>query len=176
MEKKNTAIFKRQNNVGVWRICAKNVLSFPAYRLQKSHFKIFDVPLRYSGSHFGAAAYLKMTGLKDPVFLLSPLNFPRGIPAQLTFFFFITTTAFCNSWQQTGCALQWFPLMASPKLTCGTAAWSISLKLPWGEQWWAEFEEMRPHLSSLGGQLATAEVCSVPFTSTNLRDSQASWT
>lgn len=60
--------------------------SFPAYHLQKNRFKIFDVSLIYSGSHFGANAYFKMTGLKDPVFLLSPLNFPKGIPAQLTFF------------------------------------------------------------------------------------------
>lgn len=84
------AIFKRLNNVGVWRFCAKKKkLSFPAYHLQKSHFKIFDVSLRYSGSHFGAAAYFKMTGLKDPVFPLSPLNFPKGIPAKLTFFFLL---------------------------------------------------------------------------------------
>lgn len=54
-------------------------LSFPAYHLQESRFKIFDVSLRYSSSHFGAAAYFKMTDLKDPVFLLSPLNFPKGI-------------------------------------------------------------------------------------------------
>lgn len=83
------AIFKRLRNVGVGRFSAKKMfLSFPAYHLQKSHFKIFDVSLRYSGSHFGAAAYFKMTGLKDPVFRLSPLNFPKGIPAQLTFFYY----------------------------------------------------------------------------------------
>lgn len=62
--------------------------SSPAYHLQKSHFKIFDVSLRYSGSHFSAAAYFKMTGLKDSVFLLSPLNYPKGILAQLTFFYY----------------------------------------------------------------------------------------
>lgn len=137
-------MFKRLNNVGVWRFCAKKkCLSFPAYHLQKSHFKIFDVSLRYSGSHFGAAAYFKMTGLKDPVFLLSPSNFPKGIPAQLTFFFFfITTIAFqSNSWQWTGCAWQWSHLMASPKLTCGTLDWSVSPKWPRGEHWFAEFEE-----------------------------------
>lgn len=55
--------------------------------LQKSHFKIFNVSLKYSGSYFRAAAYFKMTGLKDPVLLLSPLNFPKGIPPQLTFFY-----------------------------------------------------------------------------------------
>lgn len=80
--------------------------SFPAYHLQKNRFKIFDVSLIYSGSHFGANAYFKMTGLKDPVFLLSPLNFPKGILAQLTFFFITPIALQSNSWQPTDYAFQ----------------------------------------------------------------------
>lgn len=80
--------------------------SFPAYHLLKNRFKIFDVSLIYSGSHFGANAYFKMTGLKDPVFLLSPLNFPKGILAQLTFFFITPIALQSNSWQPTDYAFQ----------------------------------------------------------------------
>jgi hypothetical protein len=59
--------------------------------LQRKKIKVSEVSLRYSGSHFDATAYFKVTGLKDSVFLLSPLNYPKGILAQLTFF--ITTIA-----------------------------------------------------------------------------------
>ena len=129
------------------KILCKFFLSFPAYHLQKSHFKIFDVSLIYSGSHFGATAYFKMTGLKDPVFLLSPLNFPKGIPAQLTFF--ITTIALqSNSWQPTDCAFQWSSLTASPKLTCGTLARRVSFWNYQGENYgFQSLKKCRLHFS-----------------------------
>lgn len=116
--KQTSHLLKNEMNNGwVWRFCA-NCLSFPAYHFQKSHFKISDVSLKYSGSHFVTTAYFKMTSLKDVVFLLSPLNFPNGVLPQLTFF--ITAIALqSKSWQPPGCAFHWSHLPASPKLTCG---------------------------------------------------------
>lgn len=61
--------------------------SFPAYHLQKNRFKIFDVSLIYSGSHFGANAYFKWQVWKILFFFFVPFELPQGIPAHSNIFF-----------------------------------------------------------------------------------------
>lgn len=81
--------FVKNRNEGCLSLKAscKFLKSFAACHLQKSHFKIFDVSLKYSGSHFGAAAYFKMTGLKDPVFFsFVPFELPQGDPTTINIF------------------------------------------------------------------------------------------
>lgn len=61
--------------------------SFAAYHLQKSHFEIFDVSLKYSGSHFSAAAYFKNDRFERSCFSFVPFELPQGDSTTINIFF-----------------------------------------------------------------------------------------
>lgn len=150
------------NNVWVW-VFTNFLKSFPAYHLQKNRFKIFDVSLIYSGSHFGANAYFKMTGLKDPVFLLSPLNFPKGIPALSHCFLLLQLLCRVTLGSPWLCLSMIFSDGKPKAHLYNICPKGLFPTLPRAKGWFSEFEEMQAILLKVSevSWLLMKVVCSV---------------